>query len=65
MDTFPLPPHPSDLEQVFQYKRDAYIIAKWLRNIESIDDLIYGDDDEHVMLISEEEYKIYLNLLRD
>jgi hypothetical protein len=56
MDTFPLKVFPSDLKQVFQFKRDAFIIAKWLREIKNIDDLIYGEDDDHVMLISNEEY---------
>lgn len=65
LDTFPLPPFPSDLEQVFRFKRDAHIIAAWLKNIGSIDDLIYGDNDEHVMLISEDEYRQYLDSLRD
>ena len=65
LDTFPLPPFPSDLEHVFRFKRDAHIIAKWLTSIKSIDDLIYGDDDQHVMLISEDEYREYLDSLRD
>jgi hypothetical protein len=61
MDTFPLKVFPSDLGQVFQFKRDAFIIAKWLREIKNIDDLIYGEDDDHVMLISNEEYLEYLD----
>ncbi len=64
LDTFPLPAFPSDLEHVFPFKRDAYIIAKWLTSIKSIDDLIYGDDEEHVMLISKDEYREYLDLSR-
>ena len=65
LDTFPLPPFPSDLEHVFKFKRDAYIITKWLASIVSIDDLIYGDDDSHIMLISENEYRKYLDSLND
>jgi len=65
IDTFPMPPFPSDLENVFRFKRDAYIIAKWLTNITSIDDLIYGDNENHLMLISETEYLKYLKSLED
>ena len=65
MDTFPLKVFPSDLEQVFQFKRDAFIIAKWLREIKNIDDLIYGEDDDHVMLISNEEYLEYIDSMKD
>lgn len=65
MDTFPLPTYPSDLEQVFRYKRDAYIIAKWLTEMKSIDDLIYGEDDEHIKLISKDEYQEFLDSLKD
>ncbi len=64
MDTFPLPVFPSDLEQVFQSKRDAFIIAKWLSEIENIDDIIYGENDYHVMLISNEEYQEYIDSMR-
>ena len=60
MDTFPIPTFPSDLEQVFRFKRDAYIIAKWLTEIKSIDDLIYGDEEKHIKLISKEEYLAFL-----
>jgi hypothetical protein len=65
MDTFPLPPFPSDLEQVFRFKRDAYIVSKWLGSIPSIDDIIYGDEDSHTMLLSEEEYSAFLASLKD
>jgi hypothetical protein len=65
MDTFPLPTFPSDLEQVFRSKRDAYIIAKWLTEMKSIDDLIYGEDDEHVKVISKNEYQEFLDSLKD
>lgn len=65
MDTFPIPAFASDLEQVFQFKRDAYIIAKWLNSLKSLDDVIYGRDERHVMLISEEEYQVYLDSLHD
>ncbi len=61
LDTFPLPVHPSDLEQVFQLKRDAYIIAKWLTDMESIDDLLYGESDDHIKLISQVEYQGFLD----
>jgi hypothetical protein len=61
LDTFPIPPFPSDLEQVFKFKRDAYIITKWLANIESIDELIYGDKECHQILISEEDYRSFLD----
>jgi len=65
MDTFPLPTFPVDLEHVFLSKRDAHIIAKWLMSIKSIDELIYGDSDEHVMLISDDEWREYSNNLDD
>lgn len=64
MDTFPLPAYPSDLEQVFRSKRDAYIIAKWLTEMKSIDDVIYGEDDDHIKLISEDEYQEFLASLK-
>lgn len=65
MDTFPIPAFASDLEQLFQFKRDAYIIAKWLNSLKSVDDVIYGREERHVMLISEEEYRAYLDSLYD
>ena len=65
MDTFPLPTFPSDLEQVFRFKRDAFIVAKWLTEIKSIDDLIYGENDDYVKLISDDEYQGFLASLRD
>lgn len=65
IDTFPSPTFPSDLEQVFRSKRDAYIIAKWLNETKSIDDLIYGENEEHVKLISKEEYHNFLASLKD
>ena len=61
MDTFPLPTFPSDLEMIFRLKRDAYIIAKWLTEMKSIDDLIYGDEEQHIKLITNEEYSAFLN----
>lgn len=64
-DTFPIPTFASDLEQVFPFKRDSHIIAKWLNNLESLDDVIYGREEKHVMLISEDEYKKYLDSLHD
>jgi len=65
LDTFPIPAFASDLEQVFPFKRDAHIIAKWLNSRKSLDDLIYGREDKHVMLISEEGYREYLDSIRD
>ena len=65
IDTFPVPTFASDLEHVFPLKRDAYIIAKWLTSLKSVDDVIYGRDERHVMLITEDEYKEYLDSLRD
>lgn len=65
MDTFPLPTFASDLEQVFRSKRDCYIISKWLTEMKSIDNLLYGDIDEHVKLISHAEYKEFLDSIRD
>ena len=59
-----LPVFPSDLEQVFQFKRDAYIIAKWLTDMESIDDLLYGEGGDHVKLISQVEYQKFLESMR-
>lgn len=61
IDTFPLSTFPSDLEHVFRSQRDAYIIAKWLSETKSIDDLIYGETENHVKLISKDEYRNYLN----
>lgn len=65
MDTFPLPAFPSDLEHVFRFKRDAFIITKWLNEIKNIDDLIYGENDDHVMLISNDEYQEFLDSMKD
>ena len=65
MGTFPIPAFATDLEPVFQFKRDAYIIAKWLNSLKSLDDVIYGRDETHVILISEEEYRAYLDSLHD
>jgi hypothetical protein len=65
LDTFPIPTFASDLEHVFPMKRDAHIIAKWLSSLGSIDEVIYGDEEEHVMRISEKEFKEYLESLRE
>lgn len=65
MDTFPLPVFPSDLEQVFRFKRDAFIIAKWLNKMKNIDDVIYGENDDHVMLISNDEYQEFIDSMKD
>lgn len=65
MDSFPIPAFASDLEHVFPTKRDAYIIAKWLNRLKSIDDVIYGRDEKHEILISEEEYREYFDSLHD
>ncbi len=61
IDTFPLSTFPSDLEPVFRSRRDAYIIAKWLSETKSIDNLIYGESEDYVKLISPEECRNYLN----
>jgi len=65
MDTFLLPCYPSDLEQVFRFKRDRYIISRWLSLVESIDDIIYGDSVKYKATISQEEYHEYYESLRD
>lgn len=65
IDTFPSPTFPSDLERVFRSKRDAYIVAKWLNDTKSVDALIYGENEEHVELISKEEYHNFLVSLKD
>lgn len=65
LDTFQMPVSPSDLEQVFQFKRDAYIIAKWLNGVSKIDDLFYRESDDHRKLISKEEYHEFLDSVRD
>ncbi|MBI5604357.1 MAG: hypothetical protein HY879_13505 [Deltaproteobacteria bacterium] len=66
IETFSLPVHDSDFEdaQVFVTKRDAYIIAEWLNGINSFDDLLYGDSDYHIKLISEEDYEAFRKSLR-
>ncbi len=63
--TFPVKVFASDLEHVFQNKRDAYIIAKWLTDMKSIDDFIYGSDENPVKLISQEEFEEFLESLKD
>jgi hypothetical protein len=65
MDTFPLHVFPSDLEFIFKSKRDAFIIAKWLNSFESIDDIIYCNQEEHIMCITEEEFEKFLESLHD
>lgn len=65
MDTFPLQVFPSDLEQVFSFKRDAFIVSKWLNKMKSIDDLIYGENDNYVEIISYEEYRDFLYSNKD
>ena len=65
IDTFPLPAFPSDLEQVFRFKRDAFIIAKWLTEMKSMDDVIYGENDDYVKIISNNEYQEFVASLRD
>jgi hypothetical protein len=65
MDTFPLPVFQSDLEHVFSFKRDAYIITKWINSIKNIDDLIYGENENHLMFISNEEYHEFIDSMKE
>lgn len=68
LDNFPKEAFASDLERLFPTMRDAYIVAKWLSELPSIDDVINGDDgndEEHVKLLSEEEYDEFLKSIRD
>jgi hypothetical protein len=65
MDTFPPWVFPTDLEYVFKSKRDAFIISKWLKSFKSIDEIIYGDQEEHIMCITEEEYQEFLKSIED
>jgi hypothetical protein len=67
IETFRLPVDESDFEdaEVFVTKRDAYIIAKWLNGVKSLDDLLYGKSEEHIKLISTEEYQTFRASLKD
>ena len=63
--TFPIPTYPSDLDGVFVTKRDSYIISRWLTELSSVDEIIYGDSDEYIKIISKEEYMNFLKTIRE
>jgi hypothetical protein len=66
IDTFPTPTYPSDLEQVFKSKRDAYVVAKWLTaSNKQFTEILYGEVDEHACEISEEEFSEFLSRSAD
>lgn len=67
IETFCLPVDESDFEdsKIFLTRRDAYIIAEWLNGLKSLDDLLYGVADEHVKLISRDEYEVFRLSLKD
>lgn len=61
IENFPIPVFPSDFGKAFLFDRDAFIISKWLNGFKNIDDLIYGENENFVMIISNDEYKEFLD----
>lgn len=63
--TFHASPHYMRLAPVVRTTRDAFIIAKWLENPDSVDKLIRGDKPDHETWISESEYEEFVRSLGD
>lgn len=60
-ETFKIPCHESDFEEVFMSGRDRYIISEWINRIGSkIDDVIYGIEEYNSFVITQQEYLEYL-----
>ena len=62
---FKLPVIPGDLRDLFYSSRDTFIVEKWLSSIESIDDVIYGEENVHEWTINIDEFKEYCDRQRE
>ena len=52
METFPVPCHPSDLEQAFPNEYDRARICEWINSIKDIDMFIYDDENTFEFSVS-------------
>jgi len=64
-ETFPIPCYPTDIEILFQSKRDTRMICKWLNKIKNIDELIYGKEERHIQMITTEEWQEEWEFLKE
>ncbi|MUK89304.1 hypothetical protein GMD78_13075 [Ornithinibacillus sp. L9] len=63
-ETFPIPCFPTDLEEVFQFRRDRYIISKFINTIPNIDKFIKSEESNYELLLTDKEYEEFLKLYR-
>lgn len=65
MEVFNPTCHPSDLERAVPNRLDRIRICDWLNSIENLDELIYGDARSATHLMSEDEWKRYVDESRE
>lgn len=61
-EIFPIPCYPSDLEAAFKYKRDRYIITKFINSIPNMDNFIESKESHFELILTDEEYKEFLDM---
>lgn len=64
-ETFPLPCHESDLEVAFKFRRDKYIITKFINSISDIDKFIRSTDSEFKFILTDQELQDFLSTFRE
>ena len=65
IETFSVLCYPTDLEMCFSNRLDRFRITKWINSIKNLDDFIYQTEDTIHSYVSENEYKEYLEELRE
>ncbi|EMJ6444710.1 hypothetical protein AADZ13_004992 [Bacillus cereus] len=64
-ETFPIPCFPTDLEEAFRFRRDRYIITKFINSIDDIDRFIKSEESDYDLLLTDEEYEEFLEMYRE
>ncbi|MGC9298969.1 restriction endonuclease [Bacillus cereus] len=64
-ETFHIPCFPIDLEGAFRFRRDRYIITKFINSISDIDKFIKCDVTDYEFMLSNEEYQEFLDIYKE
>lgn len=64
-ETFPLPCHETDLEVAFKYRRDRYIITRFINSIQDMDKFIKSPESEFKFILTEQQYQDFLSTYRE
>ncbi|TDL83211.1 hypothetical protein [Peribacillus frigoritolerans] len=64
-ETFPLPCHESDLEAAFKYRRDRYIITKFINSIPNMDKFIKSTESEFKFILTDQEFQDFLSAYKE